>query len=133
MALIKVTYTKTYAFWHESRFLPEKISELLYGKPTQEDDVYEEYIWSECTGDIQPRLIDIENKYKDDPYRWIWPMSANKNLMLDSNIKFEYVEPEDFPSIVELKERMSGSDYMKMLAYYNSDDDKSNTGLLEED
>lgn len=132
MALIKVTYTKTYAFWHESRFLPEKISELLYGKPTQEDDVYEEYIWSECTGDIQPRLIDIENKYKDDPYKWIWPIYANKSLMIGSNIKFEYVEPEDYPSIVELKENMTASDYLQMVAYYNTGI-KDSSGLLEED
>ena len=105
MALIKVIYAKTYAFWHESRFLPEKISELLYGKPVQEDDVYEEFIWSECTENIIPRLIDITNKYMDKPYRWIWPMYSNRNKMIGSHIEFHQVEPEDYPSIVELKKK----------------------------
>lgn len=132
MALIKVTYTKTYAFWHESRFLPEKISEFLYGKPVQEDDVYEEFIWSECTEDIQPRLIDISNKYWGNPYRWIWPMYSNKNMMIGSHIEFHQVEPEDYPFIVELKENMSASDYLQMVAYYNTGI-KDSSGLLEEE
>ena len=132
MALIKVTYTKTYAFWHESRFLPEKISELLYGKPTQEDDVYEEFIWSECTEDVLPRLIDISNKYWGNPYRWIWPMYSNRNLMIGSHIEFHQVEPEHYPSIVELKENMSASDYLQMVAYYNTGI-KDSSGLLEEE
>lgn len=132
MALIKVIYAKTYAFWHESRFLPEKISELLYGKPVQEDDVYEEFIWSECTENIIPRLIDITNKYMDKPYRWIWPMYSNRNKMIGSHIEFHQVEPEDYPSIVELKKNMTASDYLQMVAYYNTGI-KDSSGLLEED
>ena len=98
----------------------------------QEDDVYEEFIWSECTENIIPRLIDITNKYMDKPYRWIWPMYSNRNKMIGSHIEFHQVEPEDYPSIVELKKNMTASDYLQMVAYYNTGI-KDSSGLLEED
>ena len=131
--LYKITYTKIFKFWHKSRILPKAICEFLYGKPVYEYEDYSKYIWISTTGEMQPRLVDWENENRNKPYSNIWPLGANENEFISGSITYNFVQPSDYPSIVELKESMSGSDYLKMLAYYNSDDDKSNTGLLEED
>ena len=130
--LYKITYTKLFKFWHKSKILPKKISDLLY-EPEYKYDTFEEYIWISTTGELQPRLVALEDKNRDKPFSYIWPMGCNESEFISGSVTYAYIPDDSFPSIVELKERMSGSDYMKMLAYYNSDDDKSNTGLLEED
>lgn len=136
--LYKITYTKIFKFWHESKILPKVVSEFLYGKPVYEYDDFSKYVWISTTDELQPRLIDLENENRNKPYSYICPLYSNKYELVSGSISYKPIKPEDYPSIVELKESMSGSDYLKMLAYYSADDgyicdDKSNTGLLEEE